>query len=157
MPWCHLFLMMPIFGLAVFFVLPIEAAVPIYLTISAIGLLVYAKIVKALHAPVAVGREGMIGKDALVASNLQPKGLIRYRGELWTAIGKEPVRSGERVRIVAVNRNALLVERCRERAAAAKGANQRPDPACVRHDPHLMGGLQCTASHSRTKGAAYDK
>jgi len=61
----------------------------LYLAVSAISLLIYAKIIKALHAPVATGHEGMIGKEARVVSELAPKGLTNYRGELW---GRSPRR-----------------------------------------------------------------
>lgn len=102
MPWCHLFLMMPVFGLAAFVLLPWATALPLYLVVSALSLLIYAKIMKALHAPVATGPEGMIGKEALVVYELAPKGLISYRGELWEAVSQERFRPGEWVRIVGV-------------------------------------------------------
>jgi len=91
MPWCHLFLMMPLFGLGAFVFLPLTTALPLYLAISAISLLIYTKILKAQRAPVATGREGMIGEEAQVVSELAPKGkgLINYRGELWEAISQE--------------------------------------------------------------------
>ena len=53
--------MMPLFGLAAFLFLPWAVALPLYLAISAVSLLIYAKIMKAQRAPVATGREGMIG------------------------------------------------------------------------------------------------
>jgi membrane-bound serine protease (ClpP class) len=117
MPWCHLFLMMPLFGLAAFVFLPLAAALPLYLTISAISLLIYAKIMKAMHAPVATGREGMIGKEALVVSEVNPEGLINYRGELWKASSKEGFHPGERVRIVTVEGVRAVVEKLDEEAS----------------------------------------
>lgn len=117
MPWCHLFLMMPLFGLAAFVFLPLATALPLYLAISAISLLIYAKIVKAMRAPVATGREGMIGQEALVVSELAPKGLINYRGELWKAISKEGFRPGERVRIVNLEGVRAVVEKLDEEAS----------------------------------------
>lgn len=141
MPWCHLFLMMPIFGLAVFLVLPVGAAAPIYLMISAISLLIYTKLVKALHAPVAVGREGMIGGEALAASSLHPKGVVRYRGALWTATCSKAVSPGERVRILAVDRTSLAVEACREGRRIGPDRHPQGDP--VSTAPH-------SASHCRT-------
>lgn len=111
MPWCHLFLMMPLFGLAAFIFLPLATALPLYLVVSAISLLIYAKIMKALHAPVATGREGMIGEEALVVSELAPRGLINYRGELWKAVSQERFRPGERVRIIEVEGVRAIVAR----------------------------------------------
>ncbi len=133
MPWCHLFLMMPLFGLGVFLVLPIAAAVPVYLIISTISLFIYAKIVKALHAPVATGHEHMIGKQALVVSALKPAGLINYRGELWTAISKEPLRPGDPVRIVSVHRTQVHVEN----DSRPDAVTPQPHAGCASHGVHF--------------------
>jgi len=138
MPWCHLFLMTPLFGLAVFLVLPIAAAMPVYLLLSAISLFIYAKIMRALGAPVAVGREGLVGREALVASNLHPKGLVRYRGELWTATCKRTASPGDRVRIVAVHRNTLLVEPCPEGRDLELADDSHGDP-----DVRVCGRAAC--------------
>ena len=115
MPWCHLFLMMPLFGLALFVFLPWWTALPLYLLISVVSLLIYTKIIKALHAPVATGREGMIGKEAEVVSAVAPhgahesRGLISYHGELWGATSEERFRPGERVRIIGVEGTQAIV------------------------------------------------
>ncbi len=96
MPWCHLFLMMPLFSLAAFVFLPWATALPLYLVISVASLLIYTKIIKALHAPVATGREGMIGREALIILEK----LINYHSELWEASSQEELRPGERVQAV---------------------------------------------------------
>jgi membrane-bound serine protease (ClpP class) len=106
--------MMPLFGLTAFVLLPWATALPLYLVISAISLLIYTKIMKAQRAPVATGREGMIGKEAQVVSELAPKGLISYRGELWEAISRERFRRGERVRIVELEGMRAVVGRADE-------------------------------------------
>ncbi len=121
MPWCHLFLMMPLFGLAAFVFLPLATALPLYLAISAISLLIYAKIVKAMHAPVATGREGMIGQEALVISEVNPKGLINYRGELWKATSKEGFRPGEQVRIIDLEGIRAVVGKADKEVASGNG------------------------------------
>ena len=107
MPWCHLFLMMPLFGLAAFVFLPLATALPLYLVVSALSLLIYAKIIKALHAPVTTGREGMVGQEAVVVSER----LINYRGELWEASSQGELRPGERVRIVELEGMRAVVAR----------------------------------------------
>jgi membrane protein implicated in regulation of membrane protease activity len=157
MPWCPLFLVTPLFGLALFLALPVGAAMPAYLLLSGFSLLIYSKIVQALHAPVTVGRAGRIGRKALATSSLRPKGLVRYRGELWTAIWKEPVRSGKQVRIVAVDRASPFVEGDREHPAGPLEIHGGREPVGVRCSPFSLGALRDKVLHVLLKGDSHEK
>jgi phosphatidylethanolamine/phosphatidyl-N-methylethanolamine N-methyltransferase len=109
MPWCHVLLSMPVTGLTVFLFLPVPVAAPIYLVISAGSLFVYSKILQAMHRPVATGREGMIGREALVTSANGHAGVVRWRGELWKACSAGVLHSGDHVRIAGFRGLQLMV------------------------------------------------
>jgi membrane protein implicated in regulation of membrane protease activity len=58
--------------------------------------------------PIAVGAEAMIGARARVVSDCAPRGLVRFRGELWRARCAERAFACERVRIGSVGRDLTL-------------------------------------------------
>lgn len=99
MPWCHLLLSMPIVGLAAFMFLPLPVAVPTYTVAAVASLLMYGKILKALRLPVVTGYTGMIGRRALVYSRAGDTGVVRCRGEFWSARFDSEVQPGEYVRV----------------------------------------------------------
>lgn len=61
--------------------------------------------------PIKVGREAMIGEVGTAVTAIDPKGMVRVRGELWTASSKERIRKGEEVVVVDVKGMELIVER----------------------------------------------
>lgn len=76
---------------------------------------VIVRVVKAQRHPVRTGREEMPGKTATVRQTLDPKGLVFYDGELWTAVSDSGVISvGEDVTIERVNGVVLRVTREKE-------------------------------------------
>lgn len=113
--WCHLILFMPALALPVFFVLPFEAALPLYLFLVALSGLIYQTIVKAFRLPIQTGREGMIGKTGEVVVDLQPEGVVRYQNELWSARSSEQLVKGEKVVIMGVDNLRLIVRRAPSR------------------------------------------
>jgi len=60
---------------------------------------------------VRTGAEGMIGARAEVIETCRPRGRVRIRGEIWAARCESGAEVGETVRIIAVERLLLLVER----------------------------------------------
>ena len=53
----------------------------------------------------------MVGGIAKVLEACRPEGRVSYKGELWDAVCAEGADIGERVRIKAVDRLTLVVER----------------------------------------------
>lgn len=51
------------------------------------------------------GAEGMVGELAVVIERCDPRGRVRMRGEIWTAVaeGGEPLAVGEKATVLAVN------------------------------------------------------
>lgn len=113
--WCHLFLAMPGIALVVFWFLPLSQALPIYVPVAVVSLFVYHQIIKAMRKPVVTGMESAVGGTAEIVSRLDSKGpaqyLVRYQGELWTAISQDELASGEQVRIVALRGIKPVVQR----------------------------------------------
>ncbi|MFQ6059134.1 MAG: NfeD family protein [Anaerolineae bacterium] len=120
--WCHLLLLMPILGLALFAVLPLSLALPAYGVIAAVSLLLYGKIMQAMRMPAQTGREEMVGAVVEVVSEAGSEGLIRYKGELWTAMSKEKLRPGAEVVIVGFEGLRALVRGRGQGGRAAGGA-----------------------------------
>ena len=108
---CHLILFLPVFALPVFLAFPFETALPSYLIILAVSLLVYFKIFEAMRQQVQTGREGIIGNKCLVIEDIDPAGKIRYASEIWNAkTNGSCFPKGEYVRICGMNKLMLLVE-----------------------------------------------
>ncbi len=108
--WCHLLLIMPVAGLGLFAVLPLPIALPTYLVLTAISLLIYWSIMRAMHRPVTTGPEGMIDARAEAVTDISPIGRVRYRGELWQAVAGQPIPAGARVTIVSVDGMRVKVQ-----------------------------------------------
>ncbi len=60
---------------------------------------------------VRTGVEAHVGELAEVTRALDPEGSVKFRGEVWKARSKETIPAGESVRIAAVDRLTLVVER----------------------------------------------
>src|SRR5680860_605803 len=89
---CHLALLLPVVGLAVFFVLPLPVALVIYLVILGASVLLYKAVIDVMCRRVVTGREAMLGAHARVkrleSGRVGVKSgqvVVCVRGELWTA------------------------------------------------------------------------
>jgi len=109
--WCHLIFFAPILALPVFWLLPLSIAVPAYGAVLVITGLIAWPVVTAMRRPQLTGAEAMIGTRAEAITELSPHGLVRCRGEVWSATADEPTAGGERVRVLAVDRLHLRVTR----------------------------------------------
>jgi membrane-bound serine protease (ClpP class) len=107
---CHLVLLLPIFGLVVFWILPIWIALPLYVLILLISLILYYAIMKAMKTPVKTGAKGMIGMVGNFLGFNSNEGIVRVHGEIWNASSPDNLNSGEEIRVVSVNGLHLLVE-----------------------------------------------
>jgi membrane-bound serine protease (ClpP class) len=67
-------------------------------------------VVRGRKSPVVSGREALIGATGVARSDLDPKGTVHVRGEMWTAIAQgKAIREGESVRVLAVEGLRLKV------------------------------------------------
>ena len=95
---CHLIFFLPIFGLPVFWIFPFSIALPVYILIVGISMLLYYKIFQAMRAKLRNGQAAMLGKTGVVLQNIDPEGKIKYASEIWNAVadGKKFL-AGEKV------------------------------------------------------------
>jgi membrane-bound serine protease (ClpP class) len=59
---------------------------------------------------IATGKEALIGATALVIEACDPRGRIRFRGEIWHAESDTRAEVGERVKVTGVHGLTLRVE-----------------------------------------------
>lgn len=72
---------------------------------------VITKVIQAHRERPITGVEGMIGEVGVADTDLSPEGKVRLRGEYWNATCEEPVRQGEKVRVVGVTGLRLTVRK----------------------------------------------
>ena len=96
---CHLILFMPVIALPIFWLMPLNFSVPIYVVIALLSGLSYWLITRSMRKPVTTGAESLIGTKAEVVSRLSPdnpaKYLVRAEGELGTDHCCKSLRAGE--------------------------------------------------------------
>jgi len=66
--------------------------------------------VRARRRPVVSGVEGMLRERPEAVESFERQGHVRVHGEIWSAVSREPVREGQRLRIIAVKGLTLEVE-----------------------------------------------
>ena len=109
--WCHLLLAMPVLGLGLFLALPWPLALPPYLVIVALSLILYVKIWQSTRRPVRTGRGGMLGASVTVTVPVTAKGgQVRYRNELWSAMSQDHLDAGAQAHIVGIRGMQLVVQ-----------------------------------------------
>ena len=117
---CHLILLMPVLGLPIFWLMPLNLAVPIYVVIVLMSAFFYWLITRAMRKPIQDGFQSLIGTEAEVvskqASGKPARYIIRSQGELWSAYSTDNLQLGEQVNIVAVRGIGVVIERAENRS-----------------------------------------
>lgn len=112
---CHLILLMPVLALPIFWLMPLNLAIPIYVTIGLITGFLYWLIAESIGKQPETGSESLIGAAGEVVSKLGPgdhaKYLVRSQGELWSANSTDLLQTGETVIIANVDGIRLVVRR----------------------------------------------
>jgi len=75
------------------------------------GVLAYA--VKAQMSKVKTGMEGLIGETGIAKTDIIGKGKVSVHGELWEAKSDEPIKSGEEVIIIGIEKLVIEVKKRR--------------------------------------------
>ncbi len=117
--WCHILLSAPAWALVLFLFLPFPIALPLYLFVAIGSLILYRHVWKAMQRPPVTGPEAVIGKEGVALEEIRLQGLVRCCSDLWTAITDQPVKPGQRVRVVGVRGNKLLIHPVEEAHAAS--------------------------------------
>jgi membrane-bound serine protease (ClpP class) len=82
--------------------------VPVAVGISLVCIFLVTLVIRAQARRAVTGREGMVGEIGTARTDLSPTGRVFVHGELWQAESDQPVRMGERVRVVEVE-NSLKI------------------------------------------------
>ena len=98
----------------------IQVAIPIIVavsTVSSIFFLIVLRMVFAAHnKPVVSGVDEMLGSIGQVLEDFEKLGRIHIHGETWQVQSQSPFRSGDQVRVVAIDGLILSVEPVKEGA-----------------------------------------
>ena len=98
----------------------IQVAIPIIVavsTVSSIFFLIVLRMVFAAHnKPVVSGVDEMLGSIGQVLEDFEKSGHIHIHGETWQVQSQSPFRSGDQVRVVAIDGLILSVEPVKEGA-----------------------------------------
>ena len=101
---CHLLLLLPVLALPVFWIWPMEIALPVYAVAAAASVGVYAVVVWALRAPLHHGPQTLIGAIGKVVGMDGRHVTLRIGGELWLAdVRGASLSLGEDAVVVAVD------------------------------------------------------
>lgn len=100
--WCHLLLLVPVIIAGLLAFLPWTTALPLAVSLGVPTALIAYAGWRAMRQPVATGREAVLGARGEAVSELNPEGLVRLGGELWSGEALEPLARGQRVEVVEV-------------------------------------------------------
>jgi len=99
----HNFLLfLPLLALGLFFVLPWQAALPLYGLVLIVSLIGYWKALQAQRQPPIMGRRVMVGEQAVVVRAERDGTEVDYRGEIWKVASPQPLHPGQKVVIEKV-------------------------------------------------------
>lgn len=133
---CHLPLLMPIFGIPLFWLLPLEQALPIYGVILAISVWLYWVIFRSNKKPVKTGLARVLGTEAEVISRLTPghdaQYVVRTGGELWTACCPDDLQPGETVDVETAKGIRLVVKRRNDGAHPDQPTGAQAEKDCAK-------------------------
>lgn len=120
-----LFLLFPadIPGLAI----PLVWLGPLFLVLVGTLIVVTRIVRRALRAPLATGREGLVGELGTAQTDLAPEGRVFVHGETWFARAAETIPRGTPVRVAGSEGLVLVVERADAAPRGAEGPRTRPE------------------------------
>jgi membrane-bound serine protease (ClpP class) len=88
----------------------LATAVAVTLPFTAITVFLVTLVIRARSAKVVTGKEGMIGESGVAVGDLIPEGRVLVHGEYWNAVATAPLKSGDHLRVTAIDRLKLTVE-----------------------------------------------
>ena len=86
-------------------------AIAVALPFALITLFLVTIAARARRNKVAAGPQAMVGETGVAVEDLNPRGRVFTHGEYWAASSAEPVKSGEKVKVISVDGLALTVSK----------------------------------------------
>ncbi len=106
---CHLVLMMPVIGLASFWLWPPAIASTVYMVILALSIWLYWYVFKYSRAPIQIGMEKLQHAAGIVVASDGQRLRVRVDGETWGAESLDEAVVGDNVEVLGVDGLCLKV------------------------------------------------
>lgn len=110
MIWMFIIMGLPVLGAALFFVLPLVAALPSYLVLLAITAMYHHMMMGALSLPSQAGPEEMIGAIASVRNWEGDRGQVLWGSEIWQARTQDGSTLANEEKVVIEARSGLILK-----------------------------------------------
>ncbi len=85
--------------------------IPAVATTAAFFVFGLAMVIKAMRRKPTTGKKGLIGEVGVARTKVRMEGTVFIHGELWKAVSDDPVKKGEKVRVLDVDGLVLKVEK----------------------------------------------
>lgn len=108
---CHIILLMPLLTLPIFWLVPLDIALPVYLVIVALSAWFYYFVVVVMRKPVATGIEHLLQSQGEVIDVHDGYLHVRVDSEIWQAESSEHLQPGDRVSVTGFDHMHLKVTR----------------------------------------------
>ncbi len=95
----------PFFKLSLYVLLPAVIVTALFFVIT------FSLAFKAWKRKPVTGAEGIVGLEGIARTDVKEDGMVYVRGEIWSAMSDEPIKSGERIRVEAVSGLRLKVKK----------------------------------------------
>jgi membrane protein implicated in regulation of membrane protease activity len=105
----HLLLLLLLLALVLFLLLPWQVALPLIVLLMIGWLIILRKVLQAQRQPSVTGEKAMVGGRAVVVTTEKGELEVRYHGEIWHAVCREPLHHGQEVIIEGVESLTLHV------------------------------------------------
>ena len=85
--------------------------VPAVVLTTLFFLIVVGLAIKAQRKQPTTGSEGLVGEIGVAKTAIKREGQILLHGEIWKATSDKPIKKGDKVRVIAVNKLEVVVEK----------------------------------------------
>ncbi len=148
---CHFVLLMPLFALPVFWLLPWPLATAIYVCVLALSAWLYYVIIRLMHRPSKIGLHTLFDADGTVVQTEGLCGLARIGRELWKVESRTPLVESQQIRVTGRHGFVLQVADAASGAPtdSASGMDRPCGPACGLDG--FPGGLRFLRRRNRSR------
>jgi membrane protein implicated in regulation of membrane protease activity len=119
---CHIILFMPLLTLPIFWLLPLNIALPVYLVILALSAWLYYFVMVAMRKPVVTGIEHLLHSQGEVIDAHEGHLHVRVDSEIWQAESNDALQPGDQVKVTGIDHMHLGVSRNQDHKAIGEPA-----------------------------------
>ena len=89
--------------------LPITVILAVTITTALFFIFAVGLALRAQTKKVTTGQEGIIGEIGVAVTRIKPEGQVKVHGEYWKAYSDQPIKPGEKIIVVEVDKLQLKV------------------------------------------------